>query len=126
MIGDAAHAMSPIGGVGINLAIQDAVATANLLAEPLAQGRLTGRHLRRLHIRRWLPTAVTQGMQRIVQRRLFRPIMAGRSPARALRPLTLLGRLRFVRRLPARMVGVGVLPEHVRSPQRATPGPASP
>ena len=116
MIGDAAHAMSPIGGVGINLAIQDAVATANLLVEPLGRGVVTERELARVRRRRWLPTAVTQAMQRVVQRRLLGPVLQGQGPGAALGPLRLVARLGFVRRLPGRLVGVGVLPEHVRTP----------
>ena len=114
-IGDAAHAMSPVGGIGINLAIQDAVATANLLAEPLRARRVTERDLRRVQWRRWLPTVVTQGFQRIVQRRLLAPALQGRPVDPTRSPLRYLARFDFVRRLPARLVGVGVLPEHVRT-----------
>ena len=121
LIGDAAHAMSPVGGVGINLAIQDAVAAANLLTGPLRRGELTERDLRRVWRRRWLPTAVTQLFQRVVQRRLVGPVLQGQDPRAAFGPLRLLARLGFVRRLPARLVGVGVRPEHVRTPQVTAP-----
>ena len=126
MIGDAAHAMSPIGGVGINLAIQDAVATANLLVEPLGRGVVTERELARVRRRRWLPTAVTQAMQRVVQRRLLGPVLQGQGPGAALGPLRLVARLGFVRRLPGRLVGVGVLPEHVRTPALGARGSPPP
>ena len=113
-IGDAAHAMSPIGGIGINLAIQDAVAAANLLAEPLLRGSLDERDLARVQRRRTLPTAVTQAIQRLIQRVLIRPVLSGRAfaPPRALRYVA---RVKALRRLPARFIGVGVLPEHVRT-----------
>ena len=115
-IGDAAHAMSPVGGVGINLAIQDAVAAANRLAGPLAAGRVTTDDLRAVQRRRALPTRLTQRLQLAVQRRVIASVLATRG---ALRPplfFRLLARLPVLRRLPARLVGVGVRPEHVHSP----------
>jgi 2-polyprenyl-6-methoxyphenol hydroxylase-like FAD-dependent oxidoreductase len=117
-IGDAAHAMSPVGGVGINLAVQDAVAAGNLLARPLRDRSLATRHLARVQLRRWLPTAVTQTLQRVVQRRLLVPVLERRAgaPAGLLRRLA---QVRALRRVPARMIGVGVLPEHVRAPAGA-------
>jgi len=115
-IGDAAHAMSPIGGVGINLAIQDAVAAANLLARPLKEGRLEQRHLARVARRRWLPTVVTQAFQRVVGRRVLAPTLGG-TGGRTPTPLRALAHSGLVRRLPARLLGVGVLPEHVRIEQ---------
>jgi 2-polyprenyl-6-methoxyphenol hydroxylase-like FAD-dependent oxidoreductase len=123
-IGDAAHAMSPVGGVGINLAIQDAVAAANLLAAPLREGRLTAADLDRVQRRRQLPTRVTQGLQLLVQRRVIGPVLGRRG--QRLRPplaLRLFMRLPRLRRIPARLVGLGVRPEHVRTP--AMPAPAS-
>jgi 2-polyprenyl-6-methoxyphenol hydroxylase-like FAD-dependent oxidoreductase len=114
-IGDAAHAMSPVGGVGINLAIQDAVAAANLLADPLREGRLTTDHLRRVQRRRQWPTRVTQWLQLLVQRRVITRALRGGSgrlaPPSAVR---LLARCPLLQRLPARLVGVGVRAEHVR------------
>jgi len=116
-IGDAAHAMSPVGGVGINLAIQDAVATANLLWEPLRAGRPTRAHLRRVQARREWPTRVTQGLQLLVQRRVITRALEG-GQTRLTPPLAirLLAHYPFLQRLPARLVGVGIRAEHVRSP----------
>src|SRR5215470_2345467 len=116
-IGDAAHAMSPVGGVGINLAIQDAVAAANYLWRPLAERRLTAEDLRRVQRRREWPTRVTQALQVFVQRRVISQVLAGdqASPRRLAPPLLLrlLARSALVRRLPARLVGVGIRPEHI-------------
>ena len=116
-IGDAAHAMSPVGGVGINLAIQDAVAAANRLWMPLREGRLTTEHLRSVQRRREWPTRVTQWLQLLAQRRVISPTL-GRRGGRLAPPrvLTLLGRLGLLGRLPARLVGVGIRPEHVEAP----------
>ncbi|HET8529686.1 MAG TPA: FAD-dependent oxidoreductase [Methylomirabilota bacterium] len=116
-IGDAAHAMSPVGGVGINLAIQDAVAAANRLWMPLREGRLTSEHLRLVQRRREWPTRVTQWLQLLVQRRVISTTL-GRRDGRLTPPrlLTLLGRSGLLGRLPARLVGVGIRPEHVETP----------
>jgi len=114
-IGDAAHAMSPVGGVGINLAIQDAVATANFLAAPLRDGRLTTEDLRRVQQRREWPTRMTQRVQLMIQDRVIRRVLTDRdrfSPPFAIR---LLGLAPFLRRIPARMIGLGVRPEHVHT-----------
>jgi 2-polyprenyl-6-methoxyphenol hydroxylase-like FAD-dependent oxidoreductase len=116
-IGDCAHAMSPIGGVGINLAIQDAVATANLLAGPLRDGPVDIALLRRLQKRRWLPTVVTQGAQVFIHRHLLEPILAATRPLKVPFVLRLLQSFPYLRRLPARAVGIGLRPEHVHSPQ---------
>jgi 2-polyprenyl-6-methoxyphenol hydroxylase-like FAD-dependent oxidoreductase len=115
-IGDAAHAMSPIGGVGINLAIQDAVAAAGLLAEPLRERRLTTDQLRRVQQRRQLPTRVTQRLQLLVQRRVITRVLGGTRPLAPPLLLRLLARFPVLRRLPARLIGVGVRPEHVQTP----------
>jgi 2-polyprenyl-6-methoxyphenol hydroxylase-like FAD-dependent oxidoreductase len=115
-IGDAAHAMSPIGGVGINLAIQDAVAAANLLATPLRERHLSDEHLQRVQRRRELPTRLIQWIQLLVQNRVVTRVLAGTgriSPPLAVR---LLARFPVLSRIPARMVGMGARPEHVRTP----------
>jgi 2-polyprenyl-6-methoxyphenol hydroxylase-like FAD-dependent oxidoreductase len=114
-IGDAAHAMSPVGGVGINLAIQDAVAAANLLTVPLRAGRVTIGDLRRVQQRRMLPTRLTQRMQLFMQNRVIRRVL---SSTEALAPplaIKLLAWFPIVRRIPARLIGMGVRPEHVRA-----------
>ena len=115
-IGDAAHAMSPVGGVGINLAIQDAVATANLLSLPLRENRLKTEDLRSVQMRRAWPTKVTQYGQLLIQSRVIKPVLASSqrlSPPRLVRFMT---RFPALQRLPARMIGLGVRPEHVHSP----------
>ena len=115
-IGDAAHAMSPVGGVGINLAIQDAVATANLLAAPLRDGRVTTEDLRRVQQRREWPTRMTQRVQLAIQDRVIKRVLTNGdrlSPPLAIRLLTLMP---FLRRIPARIIGLGVRPEHVHTP----------
>lgn len=117
-IGDAAHAMSPIGGVGINLAIQDAVATANLLAAPLRAGQPTVEDLQRVQQRREWPARMTQRVQLLIQDRVIKRVLAdgGRfSPPFAIR---LLAVLPFLRRIPARMIGLGFRPEHVSAQTR--------
>lgn len=114
-IGDAAHAMSPVGGVGVNLAIQDAVAAANVLARPLRERRLRPDHLQAVQERRLWPTRVTQRAQVAVQESVLSPVLACKeAPARPPLLVTLLQRLPPLRRLPARMVGMGVRPERVR------------
>jgi 2-polyprenyl-6-methoxyphenol hydroxylase-like FAD-dependent oxidoreductase len=115
-IGDAAHAMSPVGGVGINLAIQDAVATANVLAVPLRDGRLTTEDLRLVQKRRDWPTKMTQRVQLMVQNRIITRVLTSPVPLSPPLALRLLARFPFFRRVPARMIGLGVRPEHVRSP----------
>jgi 2-polyprenyl-6-methoxyphenol hydroxylase-like FAD-dependent oxidoreductase len=116
-IGDAAHAMSPVGGIGINLAVQDAVATANLLAAPLRAGAVTVDHLRQVQRRRALPTRVTQRLQVLVQDRVISPVLATSGQLGVPFALRLLNRFPALRRLPARLVGMGIRPEHVRTPE---------
>jgi len=113
-IGDAAHAMSPVGGVGINLAIQDAVAAANLLAEPLRKGQPTTEDLGRVQQRRMLPTRLTQRMQLFIQNRVIRRVLSSTDTLTPPFPVKLLARFPFLRRIPARLIGIGVRPEHVR------------
>jgi 2-polyprenyl-6-methoxyphenol hydroxylase-like FAD-dependent oxidoreductase len=115
-IGDAAHAMSPIGGVGINLAIQDAVAAANILAAPLRHGSLALEHLRAVQRRREWPTRLTQGMQVLIQNRVIRRVLGRTGAVRLPLPLRLLRDCPVLRRIPARLIGIGFRPEHVRMP----------
>jgi 2-polyprenyl-6-methoxyphenol hydroxylase-like FAD-dependent oxidoreductase len=116
-IGDAAHAMSPIGGVGINLAVQDAVAAANILWQPLATRTLKETELEAVQRRRELPTRIVQGIQLFLQKHVIgRVLGAGQSLEPPL-ALQLLARFAPLRRLPARMIGMGVRPEHVRTPE---------
>ncbi len=116
-IGDAAHAMSPIGGVGINLAIQDAVATANILGERLRQGTVSLGDLEAVQRRRTFPTRATQRMQVIVQNNVIRSVLGSTRPIRPPWPVKLLGRWKFLQRIPARAVGMGLRPEHVKTPE---------
>ncbi|MFI7441477.1 FAD-dependent oxidoreductase [Nonomuraea indica] len=110
-IGDAAHAMSPIGGVGINLAVQDAVATARLLAGPLLRGHVTSADLARVRRRRLLPTVLVQAIQRVMHRALVRPTIEGRreGPPRAAAVVT--RRVPGVRSVTAYLIGIGLRPE---------------
>ncbi len=113
-IGDAAHAMSPIGGVGINLAVQDAVAAARLLERPLREHELDLAALQRVQRRREWPVRVVQRMQITMQDRLIAPILAADGPVRMPWFLRLVDRFPLLRRVPAWFIGVGVRPEHVR------------
>ncbi len=116
-IGDAAHAMSPVGGVGINLAIQDAVAAANILWRPLQRGTPSAADLQAVQRRRELPTRVTQAVQVFVQKNvLFKTIKGGGVPTKLPTVVRLLNRYPWLRRIPARFVGLGIRPEHVRTP----------
>lgn len=125
-IGDAAHAMSPIGGVGINLAVQDAVAAATLLAKPLREGLVTSAQLAKVRRRRWLPTTVTQTVQRLIQNAFLKRALAGAAGVVGTgvpRPIKVIQRFPFLQAIPAYMVAIGLRPEHApafarRSPER--------
>jgi 2-polyprenyl-6-methoxyphenol hydroxylase-like FAD-dependent oxidoreductase len=117
-VGDAAHAMSPVGGVGINLAIQDAVAAARYLAAPLGRGEVRPSDLARVQARRWAPTFLTQALQQLLHRFLIQPVLEGDrehggSPKRKPSRLARLLRSRRVRAIPAYLLAIGALPEHV-------------
>jgi 2-polyprenyl-6-methoxyphenol hydroxylase-like FAD-dependent oxidoreductase len=116
-IGDAAHAMSPIGGVGINLAIQDAVATANLLGHALREGKPSPSELQAVQKRRTFPTRGTQGLQVAVQNNVIKKVLSSQKSLELPWLLKLLRRWPILRRIPARLVGVGFRPEHVRTPE---------
>jgi 2-polyprenyl-6-methoxyphenol hydroxylase-like FAD-dependent oxidoreductase len=112
-IGDAAHAMSPIGGVGINLAIQDAVAAANILGPKLRQNKLTESDLQAVERRRNFPTRATQRLQILIQNNVIRRVLGREKTFSLPWPLTLLRRWPILRRIPARVLGLGFRPEHV-------------
>ncbi len=114
-IGDAAHAMSPVAGVGINLAVQDAVAAANILAVPLREGRVTLDDLQRVQKRRDWPTRVTQRIQLAIQNRVIRSVLTATAPLKPPLVARLLGRFPRLRRIPGRLIGLGVRPEPVRT-----------
>ncbi len=118
-IGDAAHAMSPIGGVGINLAIQDAVAAANQLAGPLKAGTLSDDDLRAIERRRTFPVRFTQRLQLTIQNQLISRVLASRQRPEPPLLFRLTGRFPILRRVPARLLGMGIRPEHVRTPDIA-------
>jgi 2-polyprenyl-6-methoxyphenol hydroxylase-like FAD-dependent oxidoreductase len=118
-IGDAAHAMSPIGGVGINLAVQDAVAATNILAAPLRAGAVTLDHLARVQGRRQWPTRVTQALQRTIQNRVVGPVLTGTAQPKPPLAVKLLDWFPALRGIPAWAIGVGVRPEHIRTKEAA-------
>jgi 2-polyprenyl-6-methoxyphenol hydroxylase-like FAD-dependent oxidoreductase len=109
--------MSPIGGVGINLAIQDAVAAANLLWEPLGKGRVVAT-LAKVQARREWPTKMMQAVQLFIQKRVISSVLSMTDRPQAPFVVTLLNRFPFLRRIPARLIGMGFRPEHVHSPER--------
>jgi 2-polyprenyl-6-methoxyphenol hydroxylase-like FAD-dependent oxidoreductase len=116
-IGDAAHAMSPIGGIGINLAIQDAVAAANVLAGPIARGENLDPLLAKVQKRREFPTRVIQAGQKAVQDNAIGTVLSGTPITGAPRIMRLLDRYPRLRRIPGRIIGLGVRREAVRSPK---------
>ncbi len=122
-IGDAAHAMSPIGGVGINMAVQDAVAAANRLAGPLGRGAVTDADLQAIQDRRTLPVRFTQWLQLNIQKRIISRVLGMESGQRPKPPLffKLFNILPALRRIPARLLGLGIRPEHVRTPEASAP-----
>ena len=121
-IGDAAHAMSPIGGIGINLAIQDAVAAANILAGPLARGENVDPLLHKVQDRRLLPTRIIQGAQKLAQDNIIGRLLQSGEPIRkAPLAIRMLDRFPILRRIPGRFIGLGVRRERVRSPDARRP-----
>jgi 2-polyprenyl-6-methoxyphenol hydroxylase-like FAD-dependent oxidoreductase len=115
-IGDAAHAMSPIGGVGINMAVQDAVAAANRLAAPLKAGTVSDADLQAIEERRTLPVRFTQWLQLTIQKRLISRVLASQQRPKPPLLFKLFGMLPFLQRVPARLLAIGIRPEHVRTP----------
>jgi 2-polyprenyl-6-methoxyphenol hydroxylase-like FAD-dependent oxidoreductase len=115
-IGDAAHAMSPIGGVGVNLAVQDAVAAANRLAIPLKAGILSDDDLRAIQVRRTFPVRFTQALQLAMQNRIIRPTLASTRRPKPPLLLKLFDMVPLLRRIPGRLLAVGVRPEHIQTP----------
>jgi 2-polyprenyl-6-methoxyphenol hydroxylase-like FAD-dependent oxidoreductase len=121
-IGDAAHAMSPVGGVGINLAIQDAVAAANILAAKLDADVLSDHDLDAVQRRREFPTRATQRLQLVIQNNVIRRVLNTSQPLSAPVLLKLVQRWPSLRRIPARIIGVGFRPEHIRTPEKPLAG----
>jgi 2-polyprenyl-6-methoxyphenol hydroxylase-like FAD-dependent oxidoreductase len=121
-IGDAAHAMSPVGGVGINLAIQDAIATANLLADRLSKNQsLSDEMLASVQARRAWPTKMTQALQLFVQNRVISKVLAAHARLEPPKLLRLFNQFPYLRRFPGYLIGLGIRPERIRSPERPRP-----
>lgn len=115
-IGDAAHAMSPIGGVGINLAVQDAVAAANILAEPLRRGTVTVERLNEVQRRREFPTRVTQRLQIVLQNNVIGPALTNKDTQPRAPIFLKMMQWPLLRRIPGRLLALGVRPEHIHAP----------
>jgi 2-polyprenyl-6-methoxyphenol hydroxylase-like FAD-dependent oxidoreductase len=116
-IGDAAHAMSPIGGVGINLAVQDAVAAANILAAPLKSRSVTEQDLHAVEQRRLLPVKFTQWLQLTIQKRLIGRLLQAEQTPKPPLIFSLIRAFPILRRIPARLIGIGIRPEHIATPE---------
>jgi 2-polyprenyl-6-methoxyphenol hydroxylase-like FAD-dependent oxidoreductase len=116
-IGDAAHAMSPIGGVGVNLAVQDAVAAANILYAPLKAGKVTEADLAAVQKRRTMPMRLIQWMQVQIQNKMLSRVLTSQKRPTPPFAVRLLGWIPLLQRFPARLVGLGVRPEHVHTPE---------
>jgi 2-polyprenyl-6-methoxyphenol hydroxylase-like FAD-dependent oxidoreductase len=110
--------MSPVGGVGVNLAVQDAVAAANILAEPLRTGSVTAAHLAAVQARRGFPMRVIQRVQVVVQNKLLSPALASRERPKPPFVMRLIQWFPVLRRIPARIIGLGVRPEHIETPEQ--------
>jgi 2-polyprenyl-6-methoxyphenol hydroxylase-like FAD-dependent oxidoreductase len=115
--------LSPIGGVGVNLAVQDAVAAANILAPRFQAGGVADADLAAVQRRREWPTRMTQRLQIIAQNRVINSVLSGTETPRPPLALRLLGKLPFLQRIPARLIGIGFRPEHVRTPPAPLPSP---
>jgi 2-polyprenyl-6-methoxyphenol hydroxylase-like FAD-dependent oxidoreductase len=122
-IGDAAHAMSPVGGVGVNLAVQDAVAAANLLAAPLRSGTVSEAELAAVQRRRSFPTRMTQRLQVFIQENVLSRVLTSRGTISPPWPVRLISRCPLLQRIPARLVGLGIRPEHVLAQPANVPAP---
>jgi 2-polyprenyl-6-methoxyphenol hydroxylase-like FAD-dependent oxidoreductase len=122
-IGDAAHAMSPVGGVGVNLAVQDAVAAANILAAPLSNGTVSEADLAAVQRRRMFPTRMTQRLQVFIQENVLSAVLASRGTITPPWPVRLISRCPLLQRIPARLVGLGIRPEHVLVQPANVPAP---
>jgi 2-polyprenyl-6-methoxyphenol hydroxylase-like FAD-dependent oxidoreductase len=119
--------MSPVGGVGINLAVQDAAAAANILAEPLSRGENVDPLLRKVQERRLFPTSVIQGAQKAIHDRILTPLVTRKAVLDKVPfVLRLFDRFPFLRRIPARLVGLGVRREHIESPDAGLRQPETP
>jgi 2-polyprenyl-6-methoxyphenol hydroxylase-like FAD-dependent oxidoreductase len=111
--------MSPIGGVGVNMAVQDAVAAANRLAGPLLAGRVTDEDLQAIEERRTLPMRFTQWLQLTIQRRIISRVLASQERPKPPAFFKLFNSFPVLRRIPARLIGIGIRPEHVHTPEAA-------
>ena len=116
-IGDSAHAMSPVGGVGVNIAVQDAVAAANRLAAPLKTGTVSDDDLRAIQARRTFPVRLTQRLQLTMQNRIIGRVLASTQRPKPPLMFKLFDKFPLLRRIPGRLLAVGVRPEHIHTPE---------